>query len=380
MDYLATDRPALYAQATARLAVYAAEWVDGDAGVRSARDLALDLWLATRELHQVENPNVATQAERRAALLIGYVVERHGLGALPLPVSALPTVGISTGGGPVSWSQIIGIPGNLVYGPLTPGSITGFTVAVQALIDASPGGASAHVELTGVDVVVKPGEVSPTGQKHLSAQVATDLLALLYPYVPPTVSLSLSPSGLQELGTTVAVVTLDGGFVVNSDAAPTVGLYKQDGVTFLTQVSGIGDATTRTNVAATSVFVFQAVFPTSGTKTVSVTYPFVAPTFYGATATTAPSEATVEAGTKQLWERAARSLVIACAGTHPFFAEPQSNGIRTQFMDGFGNDITSDLVRVSVTYTLADGVTTAPYYRYVHANPQTDAGFILLPK
>ena len=374
-NFLTTDRNTLYAQATARLAVYGQEWVlapDEDACPRSN---ALDLACGIRELQLIGIAEAGSVQERRAEFLIGYLIERHGLGALPLPAGLLPSVGVSTGGGAVQWSQIIGIPTSLVYGPLQSTNILDFNAAVQALIDASPSGVSAHSSLTGVVIVgrVTEGGVDPASLPngtavHFTPALATRLRNMADPFEQPTASIVLSPSGLQESGTVISALGVDGGFTLGSDSAPTQGVYRKNGVDFLVQTTGIGNATTSPNISETTTFSFLVTFPTAGTKSASATITFAPPTFRG-TAVSDASNATILGLTKQVGVHGtslALSFAAGSVGQVYHFAFPNAWGMPTQVKDGNGFDVTSAwLTNHTATYT------NGPYsatYRYIRTN------------
>lgn len=163
MNFITTDRPAFYQQVIARLAVYGKARVAAADGDTCARDNSNDLSMGLRELQQLENPVAASVAELRAAQIIGYLVARHALGALPVPIAQLPNITITAGG------------------------------------------VSAHSALPGVQVFGRASEgASPVGQWHLSNGMKDALTALIDPVLAPLASISGGAS-VRRLGGDVAV-------------------------------------------------------------------------------------------------------------------------------------------------------------------------------
>lgn len=372
LDYLTTDRPVLEAQITARLAEYgAAELRLGPAFDDTEPAVIgniLDLGMVAQELALLKDPAPGSVEEGRAALLIGYLVRRHALGALPVPAGIAPVVLVAGGGGAgVTWDTLPGKPTNFAFLPISTGSISGLQAYVQALIDASPSGVTSHVALTGVQVAAKPGVTVDGGQWHLDGAVKADLLAMLYPYIQPTATLSISPNSLQRRGDTVTV-TADGGFSVGSDSASTLGVYQKNGVTFASQSSGIGAPAT-TTATDTATFSFTVSFPTSGNKTANQTLNFASPVYRGV-ALPGATDAQVLALAEFVGVHGASLALTFPAGSVgqvDHIAYPASWGLPTMIKDGNGYNVTSAWNVASGSHTGA--FTNGAYsdtYRFLH--------------
>lgn len=373
MDYVTTDRATLYGQATSKLAAYGRAWLAApDTGeLPCVVGDILDLSYGVGELRQLPSPEAGSQEEARAALIVGHLVRRHGLGALPIAASTPIAYASTSGTGSIWWNQINGIPGNLAFLPIDPADVQGLTVYIQNVVNAMDlGGGSSHDSLTDVQVLVKPGTTASGQPLHLDGVVGTDLLAMLYPFVQPTATVTISPTALQELGTTTTV-TVDGGFAVGSDSAPTQGVYKVNGTTHTTQTSGIGSAISVTGVAETTTFQFTATFPTSGLKVSSIlTLTFAPPAFFGC-ALPGASTATVLGLSKNVSVHGSSLSLAFPAGTIGqvyHFAFPNAWGHPVQVKDGSGFDVTAAWTAFT-TATYTNGPYSATYRFLKSANP-----------
>lgn len=287
LSYATIDRDAFNGHVTARLAAYGAEMLRAgevyDDVTLPVIDNILDLWIAANELQVLTDPAPGSRDEALAAMFVGYAVRRHGLGELPVPAGVIPLAEVGLGYGGVTWNTLPGVPGNLVYGPLYPTSINGFDQRVIDIINSYDfGGIELHADLPDLLIANKPGSPAALANEawHISPEIKDDIIDLLYPYVQPAVTITLTPSALQRRGDAVTVVA-DGNYTIGSDSAPTQGVYRKNGTVCVTQTTGIGSPAPGSLTDDTATFSFTAVFPQSGAKTATATIPFASPVFFG---------------------------------------------------------------------------------------------------
>jgi hypothetical protein len=372
LNFLTQDRPTFYAKAETKLAAYGKSLLDALRGQADAQcwfDRIEDLSVGVDEVLRC----TPTVDDTRCRVLLAYLVEEHALDSAALaPFAAIPFSLIQAGGsgGPVTWNSILFKPLNLVYGPVTAASVSGLTQFVLNLLSAQPSGVTAHNDLTGIQKIG-----TGAGVWHLDDFYKDKFVSLFAQAA--SVGLTLSPSGAQELGTTLLSVTLLGSYNAGTEAAPTGSRYKRNGSPLAGPFTPptLSPSATATNLIATTTLRYEVDFPDSGSRAAESTIPFYAPSYYGAVATPTPSTVNLQNLGKNIWAPAGRRLTFNCAGTYPCFVEPQDYGIRGLIKDKNGFPITGDVLRSAVTMPLLNGDTVA-CWQYIHRNPQTDANFI----
>lgn len=236
------------------------------------------------------------------------------------------------------------------------------------------GGGNGYTRPDGITVSVGglPINYIPTG-------TIQDLLDdMLYPFVSPTTSFSISPT-LAEKGTTVNPVELTWGISENSDTLTQVRLYR--GLTLLnTNSSTSGTFDDTSGIVWNSpdlTWRLEADYTTTGTVTRNRSLNFVAPSYWGSAAV-GLNEAGIKAQLNQvLITNNNRSFTYNPTLERYYFVYPQAFGTISQILDPNNFDVTASFIQDTATFTLADGVTTEPYYIYYSNADTTQTSFTL---
>lgn len=199
---------------------------------------------------------------------------------------------------------------------------------------------------------------------------------VFYPSLAPTLSVSISNT-IAEKGTTfVPVIT--GTITVNNGVI--VERRIKTGSTLLNNPSGNTINYTAPGITANTTYTIEVDYTLDGvagmlSQTLNVA--FYAPTFYGVGDST-PTEAEVEALTKNIWAFANRSnLNFNPTNQRYWFAEPSSYAVRASIKDQNNFEVIDGFNITSATFTLADGTTTEGYRIYVSNANTTQTNFKL---
>ena len=126
-----------------------------------------------------------------------------------------------------------------------------------------------------------------TERYHLTLEELTFLQNLMHPFTAPSVGLQITPTAIQEKGTVLRTVVLQGDLALNSGKSVLKFRYRRIGKTpsdLLTEVVGsptVTPFTSRDDVRVNTVFRFEADFEAGGTKQADRDIRFIAPFWYG---------------------------------------------------------------------------------------------------
>lgn len=227
----------------------------------------------------------------------------------------------------------------------------------------------------------------PAGTTFKGKTVQEMFDAILYPYVAPTVSASMTytPSGTtQETGTTVSVSAITVNVTKKSASITKVEIF--DGSTSLgSKTEGVanGGAFTFSFSSAPKTFTANKYYTakvtdstgkvtTANTQAVS----FVRPFYYGVTAKTKTTltSAEITALSKSVSAKSEKTFAFTAADQKMVIAYPQSYGALKKITDPNNFDITSTFEQETVAVTGKDG-TAVNYYLYIQAASATVSGF-----
>lgn len=215
-----------------------------------------------------------------------------------------------------------------------------------------------------------------SGETFNEATMSEMFDKILYPYIAPYVSLSVSPSNyLREYGTSIASIDLTASLTEGTNNITTLTFYK-DG-TSLTSISDPTSSKIYTDdggITGDSSVTYQAEV-TDGTQTNSSykTYNFVYPYYHGTGAPgLTPSE--IQNLTKLIESKSDKTVSESPSSEVYYFAYPSSYGSLSTILDENGFDITSDFTETVETFSANDG-TNQDYYVYEFNNTTTQTDF-----
>lgn len=211
----------------------------------------------------------------------------------------------------------------------------------------------------------------------------TELLTnLLYPYTPPTISLSANPGGaVREKGSSVDSITFTATTAKKSKNITSVKFL--DGSNAIHTVSapkaGGGKETYTLSTATTTNKTFKAEV-SDGTKTVSsntIGYTFVYPVYYGvvASSVTTPTQDQIKALTKEVINPANLTKTFSPTSQKVVVACPPGWTIR-QILDPNNFDVTPSFNKLTVSVTGLDNTAQA-YNVYIMNAATTQTGFTM---
>lgn len=197
-----------------------------------------------------------------------------------------------------------------------------------------------------------------------------------FPNVAPTVvwttSTALREKGLLQSVTLAATVTPNDGTI-------TLRQFKQGATVLSTQATNSMSFAVSIKTTQSYDAYVEYNFQGGATQTVtaSTTLTFVAPTYFGVGAAGNENEAFVEGLTKALASSRTQTRSFSPTNQRFYFAYPQSFGLLTSIKDPNNFEIFDTFTRFDLTFTLADGTTTEPYYLYRSNNNTTQTNFNL---
>lgn len=193
----------------------------------------------------------------------------------------------------IAYLLMTGIEVNLITGgsglslPITTADISDYITATNALI-----GQFAHNGLKSIQPAIGYIGFRSNEKYHINKTMYDKLYAITYPYTAPTVGLTLtasgdiSPYGFYELGTSIATVTLQGSYTLNSGKSVYYYQYNKNGSLFTSPVvtplsTDPVNSATDTNITSNTTYQFEANFEDGGALLASQSIIFKQPMFYG---------------------------------------------------------------------------------------------------
>jgi len=214
-----------------------------------------------------------------------------------------------------------------------------------------------------------------------SAQTMKQVLdRLLYPYIAPSISLSLNPStGIREFGDTVASVIMNATTTKHSNNITLVEFYR-DGSLIHTQASPIAGGGLESYTDGTGVSTIGVTFTAKvgdGTQTVTSgtsSYTFVYPFYYGVGAQ-GLTGAQIRSTLTHLIKTQSNTVTTTSPSSQVFYlAYPDTSPILTSILDTNGFETISDYTLRTVSITGLDS-TPQTYKVYEYNNPTTQINF-----
>ena len=202
---------------------------------------------------------------------------------------------------------------------------------------------------------------------------------ILYPYIAPSVSLSVSPSSyLREYGDTVSSVDLTANVTKNSNDITSVEFFR-DGSSIhnVSSPDPSGGTETYTDSNSVNDDTTYRVDASDGTTTVNSyrTYSFVYPYYHGVGAPgLSPSE--IQNLTKMIETKSDKTVHESPTEEVYYFAYPASYGSLSLILDNNGFDVTADFTETTESFSMNDG-TTQDYLVYELKNLTTQTDFKL---
>ena len=203
---------------------------------------------------------------------------------------------------------------------------------------------------------------------------------LLYPYIAPSISLSVSPStGVREFGNSVATVTMNATTTKHSNNITLVEFYRNGSLTH-TQSSPIVGGGLETYTDTTPVTTNGITFTSKvgdGTQTITsngASYTFVYPFYYGVGAQ-GLTGAQIRSTLTMLIKTPSNTTTTTSPVSQVFYlAYPNTSPALTSILDTNGFETLSDYTLRTVTITGLDG-TPQTYKVYEYKNVTTQTNF-----
>lgn len=204
------------------------------------------------------------------------------------------------------------------------------------------------------------------------------LTGLLYPYMPPKISISANPgAAVRDYDNPLTSVTLTASVTKQSEAIKWVEFFK--GSTSLQRFNELGDnvsfnTTHEETIRTTTTFTAKV---SDGTQTVTsnlITYTFVYPFYVGATSESSLNQVTLSASDKVVKTKGNTSKKYTTTQERFYIAYPASYGNLTSILDANQFEILPDFEKGTKTVTMLDQ-STVPYTVYLFKNAVTVADF-----
>lgn len=248
---------------------------------------------------------------------------------------------------------------------------------INCTVNISSGAGGTYTNLT--PTISSIGGIS--AGSTFSSQTMTDMFnRLLYPYLAPTISLSLSPAtGVREFGNTVASVTMNATTTKRSNNITLVEFYR--GASLIhTQVAPLSGGGLESYVDATPVstngitFTSKAGDGTQTTTSSGSSYTFVYP-FYSGVGAQGLTGAQIRSTLTMLIKTPSNTTTVTSPTNQVFYlAYPNTSAGLTSILDTNGFETLSDYTLRTVSITGLD--TTAQTYKvYEYKNLTTQTNF-----
>lgn len=226
---------------------------------------------------------------------------------------------------------------SIVYLPLTGIEVTvvkdansiGLPIRVSDISDYYPItnsliNAALHNNLSGIQPVLGYMGSNPTERYHLNKAMYDYLYNMMYPFIAPTVGLSVaftplatSLSGYYELGTSITKAVLQGSLVLNSGESINYYRYKRNGIAYAgfqvnnpSLENAILPYTDNTPIKTNTSFSFDVDFSQGGLKSAFFQVQFRQPMYYGVCQRNLITPQTAVTLTKYIGDRASMPLTF----------------------------------------------------------------------
>lgn len=255
----------------------------------------------------------------------------------------------------------------------------------EVLADAMAGGGALPVGGEAGDLLTKlsddagdagwiSGRAQGFSQRYNQAVDLLDIQAVIafifnFGYSAPQVTLSASGNTLREKGTVVTSTTLTAAITKRSDPIAEVRFYRNPSTLLDTQTAGGGIPSGGNSTYGwtgsfedTTTFRVEVDDTSSEAKpsaSVTTTFNFVRPYFWGSDASDSLTAAQVAAKTKDIRVSSAsveRTFLVS-GGSYFYFAQPASYPAITQIFDVNNFDVTANWTSFTGNYTALDGST-----------------------
>ncbi len=222
------------------------------------------------------------------------------------------------------------------------------------------------------------GLIAGTTPNFSSIQAVFD--AMLYPFTPP--SISLSSSSLHEKGLDITK-TMNYNINVN-DAIVDTKTIKLNNVLESTLISNSGSYTGQTvlsfsnapvSMYYTQTYTFTVTYTNYTQQTSNISVSFVAPSYYGVLVSGNINETSIKTLTKTINTKQNLSASFSPNNQRYIYAYPTIFGDITQILDQNNFNITAGFSKTVMNFVLIDGITTESYNVYSSNVDTTQTGF-----
>lgn len=222
------------------------------------------------------------------------------------------------------------------------------------------------------------GLVAGTTPNFNSIQAVFD--AMLYPFTPPTIS--LSSSSLHEKGLDITK-TMNYNININ-DAVVSSREIKLNNVTESTLPNNTGSYIGLTTLSFsnapvsmyyTQTYTLSVSYSNFTTQNSNITVSFVAPSYYGVLSSGSINETNIKTLTKTINTKQNLSADFSPTNQRYIYAYPTIFGDIVQILDQNNFNITSGFSKTVMNFTLIDGITTESYNVYSSNTDTTQTGF-----
>jgi hypothetical protein len=200
---------------------------------------------------------------------------------------------------------------------------------------------------------------------------------LLYPYIPPSISLGTTISTIQELGTSLPSIQLNATMAKKSNDITKVEYYKNGSLVYLKDNPSLSESyIDSTGINSDTTYSVKVYDDKPNSVSRSFSFNYIYPMYIGNVDDLNPTETNIKGITKKLIVKSNQTLDYTISNSRFCFACPSSYGSLTSIKDPNNFELLNTFNIINMNFTMLDNK-SIPYIIYISSVLTTQSNFTI---